>query len=487
MQKIFLIVALCTCCLFQIKAQKAGDRQQPNVVFILADDLGWTDLGCYGATYYQTPNIDLLASQGVRFTNAYAACTVCSPTRASILTGKYPATINCTDYIPGKKYPYAKMKVPDWTMYLDTAEVTIAELFKANGYATGHIGKWHLGDDPVYWPENQGFDVNKGGWAKGAPIRQRKIGTNGFFSPYGNPRLEDGPAGEYLTERLADEACTFIQEHQVQPFFLNVWLYSVHLPLQAKTDKIEKYEALKDADNPRHNPTYAAMVEHMDEAVGQIRKTLKKLNLHENTIIVFTSDNGGLIGNAAHHKENITSNAPLRSGKGDRYEGGIRVPCIFSYPQTIRAAWQDDTPICSPDFFPTLVEMANLETKHVLNVDGVSLNKLLRREKPLDKRDLFWHYPHYHNEGAVPYSAVRSGDYKLIHNLETNRYELYDLSQDVGEQRNLAGQQLDKGNELKVLLEDWTKQVAAQMPDLNPQYDAQRADYFERNNVAIKK
>ncbi len=310
----------------------AQQQQKPNVVLIVVDDMGWKDLGVYGSDFHRTPQIDNFAKDGVQFTNAYSACTVSSPTRAALMTGKYPAKLHLTDWIEGHKMPKAKLQVPDWTMYLPHSETTLAEVFKANGYATAHIGKWHLGEDEKYWPEHQGFDINIGGWRTGSPTLDKKKGLNGYFVPYGNPRLKDGPVGEYLDERLANEACSYIQQSQSKPFFLNLWFYNVHTPLQARQEKIDKYKALVDSTKLQKNPTYAAMVEHIDDAVGKVIAQLKSLGLYDNTIIILTSDNGGLISNT---KQKVTNNAPLRHGKGERYEGGVRVPLIIKSVQQI--------------------------------------------------------------------------------------------------------------------------------------------------------
>ncbi|PTX59691.1 arylsulfatase A-like enzyme [Kordia periserrulae] len=439
------------------------------MIFILVDDLGWTDLSSYGSDYYQTPNIDKLASEGVKFTNAYAASAVCSPTRASILTGKYPARLQLTDFIPGKHAPNTKLLPPDWKKYLDTSEVTMVKIFQSNGYKTAHIGKWHLGKDSIYWPENQGFDVNIAGWSRGQPFKNKKKGKNGYFAPYGNPRLTDGPQKEYLTNRLAQEAKQFIEQHKNQPFFLNYWLYAVHTPLQATAEKVHKYKQLQDSTSHHKNPTYAAMIEHMDEAVGTILTTLKELDLEKNTIIVFTSDNGGLIGNHPRFKEKVTSNIPLKSGKGDRYEGGVRVPTIVYYPEKIKPSIEH-TPTISVDFLPTLLDIANIPKKNLPETDGVSLASILLNQKDMASRPLFWHYPHYHTEGAVPHSAIRFNQYKLIHNLETNELELYDLSQDMGETHNLSSQNKEITNRLFKMLQEWKMAVGAQNPTINPSF-----------------
>lgn len=442
----------------------AQEQQKPNVVMILVDDMGWKDLSVYGSDYYESPQIDAFANDGILFTNAYAACTVSSPTRASLMTGKYPAKLHVTDWIEGHKMPKAKLKVPDWTMYLAHEETTLAEVFKQNGYATAHFGKWHLGEDEKYWPEFQGFDINIAGWSKGQPNLNKKIGTNGYFSPYGNPRLKDGPVGEHLDERLAEEACRFIEQSKSKPFFLNFWLYDVHTSLQAKQDKIDKYTALLDSTKHQKNPTYAAMVEHVDDAVGTVIAQLKTLGLYDNTIIILTSDNGGLIGNK---KNQVTNNAPLRLGKGERYEGGVRVPLIIKNIHQQGAQRVENTPVISIDYMPTIIDMAKLKVdkKVKKGFDGVDIKPLLISEKgKLKKRSLFWHYPHYHTEGATPYSAVRHGDWKLIHTIETNSYELYNLNTDISESKNLIDSEPTIAAKLKKELETWKKKVGAQMP-----------------------
>jgi arylsulfatase A len=445
----------------------AKPATQPNVIFILIDDMGWKDLGVYGSDFHQTPNIDQLAADGVRFTNGYSACTVSSPTRASVMTGKYPAKLRITDWIEGHKFPKAKLKVPDWTMYLPYEETTMAEVFKAAGYTTAHIGKWHLGEQEKDWPEFHGFDINIGGWAKGAPNLNRAKGMNGYFPPYGNPRLKDGPPEEYLTERLADEACNFLDNHQQsKPFFLNLWLYNVHTPLQAKEDKVNRYMSLVDSTRLQMNPVYAAMVEHVDDAVGQLIAKLKELGQYDNTIIVFTSDNGGLIANGSRK---VTNNSPLRLGKGHIYEGGVRVPFFIKQVNQKAAGVVNHTPVISNDFLPTFVDMLQLPVSKPVQqgFDGVSLTPLLK-DKPttLKRKAIYWHYPHYHTEGATPYSAVRYGDWKLIHIIETNTYELYNLKQDIGETNNLAASHPKMLKKLTKNLENWKKEVKAQMPEV---------------------
>ena len=445
----------------------AQAASHPNVVVILIDDMGWKDLGVYGSDYHQTPNIDTFARDAVLFTNGYAACTVSSPTRASIMTGKYPARLHLTDWIEGWKFPEAKLQIPDWTMYMPLEEVTMAEAFKSAGYATAHIGKWHLGEDEKYWPENQGFDINLGGWKKGSPNLNKaknSNGPNGYFSPYGNPRLKDGPAGEYLTERLADEACNFIDNNTSKPFFLNLWFYNVHQPLMAKQEKVDKYRAIVDSTKHQKNPVYAAMVEHVDDAVGKVVAKLKQMGIYDNTIIVFTSDNGGLIGKSARK---ITDNTPLRKGKGQMYEGGVRVPFIIKNIKQQAAGTVNATPIMSIDLFPTLTDIAGVKVDNKIKkgFDGVSLKHMLADGTKQPKRSsLYWHYPHYHSEGAMPYSAVRHGDWKLVHIIETNTYELYNLKEDIGEKNDLAAKQPQIVKQLTKELEAWKLKVNAQMP-----------------------
>jgi arylsulfatase A-like enzyme len=470
------IVLLCSI-LFLFACQNESSKKvtvaKPNVVFILVDDLGWKDVGCFGSDFYQTPNVDKLAKAGMSFSNGYASCTVCSPTRASIMSGKYPARINCTDWIEGHKEPLAKLNVPDWTMYMDTAELTLGEVFQQNGYATAHVGKWHLGEDSIYWPENQGFDINIGGWAKGMPNRNKKLGSNGYFAPYGNPRLNDLPEDDYLTERLADEACRFIEEKKDEPFFLNFWLYNVHTPLQAKEDKINKFKAIVDSTKQQKNPVYAAMVEHMDDAIGRIISQLEQSGVIDKTIIVFSSDNGGLIGNK---QKPVTNNYPLRKGKGHMYEGGVRVPNIIVAPGVTKGGSVCQTPMVSMDYYPTLAELAGLElpAKEKEELDGVSLIPLLKGGQSVDREAIYWHYPHYHTQGARPYSAVRKGDWKLLRFFETDDYELYNLKKDISEENNLMLSNPEKAEELKKILFKWYSQVGAQFPTENPKYDSKK-------------
>ncbi|MGC8744268.1 MAG: sulfatase [Verrucomicrobiia bacterium] len=424
-----------------------------NFVFILADDLGWTDLGCMGSPVYQTPNIDALARGGMRFTQAYSACTVCSPTRASILTGQYSARLHLTDWIKGHARPYAKLKIPDWTMYLSTNVVNIAKVLKSAGYTCASIGKWHLGGEE-YYPEKEGFDINIGGCDKGQPPS--------YFSPYKIPTLTDGPKGEYLTDREAQEAVNFIKNNKDKPFFLYLAHHAVHTPLMAKSNLVEKYKAITKTNSVHKNATYAAMIESMDASVGAVMKCLRELNLEEKTIVIFTSDNGGLL--------NVTTNIGLRAGKGSSYEGGVRVPLIVYWKNVVKPGSICDEPVISVDYFPTILEIAGLKAPQNHIVDGESIVPLLKQTGKLRRENIFWHYPHYHPGGATPYSAVRSGNFKLIEFFEDSRLELYDLAADPSEKNNIANKNPELTRKLHELLKEWRKKVGAQLPTPNPDY-----------------
>ena len=440
----------------------AADARPPNVILILIDDLGWTDLGCQGSAFYETPHIDRLAASGMRFTHAYSACTVCSPTRAAVLTGMYPARLHITDWIEGHKRPFAKLKVPDWTKHLPHETLTMAEVFRANNYATAHVGKWHLGGEE-YWPTTQGFDVNIGGNHRGQPPS--------YFFPYERdaiklPGLADGKEGEYLTDRLTDEAIGFINANRERPFFIYMPHYTVHTPLQAKPDLITKYRAKAERlpDQPHRNAVYAAMIESLDEGVGRLMAALDELKLRENTIVIFTSDNGGLASS--------TSNVPLRAGKGSAYEGGVRVPLIFSYPRVIVAGSTSGTPAMSMDLLPTLVKLCGLKLPKQSAFDGINLAPALIQSGAIIRDALYWHYPHYHPGGATPYGAVRAGDWRLVEFYETSKVELYHLKVDVGEKNDLAAAEPAKRDQLLGMLQKWRESVKAQMPTPNPDYNA---------------
>jgi arylsulfatase A-like enzyme len=435
----------------------------PNVVFILIDDMGWADGGCFGSKYYQTPNLDRLAAAGMRFTQAYAACAVCSPTRAAILTGKTPARLHITDWIAGEGTPAkSRFRIPDWQQQLPLEETTLAEAFKKLGYTTAHVGKWHLGG-PDYFPQHQGFDTNIAGGNIGHPAS--------YFWPYGQtgathrvPGLAErgGKPGDYLTDQLTDEALAFMESNRDRPFYLQLWHYTVHSPLMGRTELVEKYSQIPGA-NGQSNAVYAAMIQSMDESVGRILAKLEELRLADRTIVVFTSDNGGAVhfGNPP-----ATSNLPLRSGKGYAYEGGLRVPLLVRAPGTTRPGTVCEAPVISQDFFPTLLELAGAKRAAASTaVDGRSFVPLLRGERSRPHQELFWHYPHYWNGGKVsPYSVARVGDWKLIRFYETDREELYDLKADPAEERDLAATEPSQHKKLSRRLDAWLKEVGAQMP-----------------------
>jgi arylsulfatase A len=448
-------------------ALSAAQNPRPlNFVFILIDDMGWTDLGCYGSKSYDTPNIDRLATQGMRFTNAYAACPVCSPTRASILTGKYPARLHLTDWIPGRKqWPTAKLLTPEFRHELPLEEITLAEALKSAGYASASIGKWHLGGDG-YSPTEQGFDRNVGGTARGSP--------KSYFGPFDLPGLEGGPEGEYLTDRLSTEAEKFIEQNKDRPFFLYLPEFAVHLPLQGKEDLVAKYQAKLKSSETQNNPVYAAMVESVDQGVGRLLQKLDDLRLADRTVVILTSDNGGLRYEGIQTKP-VTSNAPLRAGKGHLYEGGIREPLIVRWPGVVKPGSVCDDPLISVDYFPTILEIARLG-KPSHPVDGVSILPLLTQKSGLKRDAVYWHYPHYSNQGGPPSGAIRKGDYKLIEFYEDGRLELFNLKDDIGERQNLVRTEPKKAAELDTMLKRWRESVHAAMPTMNPNYDPAKAD-----------
>ncbi len=459
-------------------------NEKLNFILILIDDLGWMDTGCYASDpalrepskFYETPNIDRLAAAGMRFTDGYAACAVCSPTRAAVMTGRYPARLGVTDWIrarfqggkipPNKKNPteYVSGKnkellCPPNALWMELDEITIAEALKPAGYTSCHIGKWHLGADDWY-PDKQGFDFNIGGCDFGQPPS--------YFDPYSRkgqgqiPTLTPRRQGEYLTDREADEAVKFIRRHKDKPFFLYMAHYAVHTPIQAKQELIEKYR-----DKPRDgqkNPTYAAMVESVDDAVGKIMAVLDELNLSEKTVVIFTSDNGGLL--------NVTNNAPLRAGKGYPYEGGIREPVIIRWPKTVKPGTLSHEPVTSVDYFPTICELAGVPLPRDRAIDGVSLVGHLKSNgaKPLGRDALYWHFPHYRGD-VVPYSIIRAGDWKLIKRYESKTFELFNLKEDLSEQNELSEKMPEKVKQLDVKLTEWLGTTGAKLPVPNPDYE----------------
>jgi arylsulfatase A-like enzyme len=447
-------------------------ESKPNIVLILADDLGWADLGCYGSTFYQTPHIDRLAREGLRFADAYAAAPVCSPTRAAILTGKHPARLHLTDWLPGRQdMADQKLTRPKIRPELSLEENTLAEVLKAADYSTAHVGKWHLGGQG-FGPEKQGFDLNIAGDQSGSPAS--------YFAPFRNeqrsmPGLEQSDPGEYLTDRLTLEAEKFVEQNKDRPFFLYLAHYAVHIPLQAKGELIAKYRSSKPGER-QTNALYAAMIQSLDESVGRIVKKLEVLGLSEKTVVLFTSDNGGLSVREGPNTP-ATSNAPLRAGKGYLHEGGLRVPLIVKWPGVVHGGSASRVPVISMDCFPTILAMAGIRLDH--QVDGVDLVPLLKGGE-IKREALYWHYPHYANQvrspgaptGGGPGAAIRSGDWKLIQHFENGAHELYNLRDDIGEETNLADKMPEQVLELGRRLHEWQNSVNAQWPTYNPEFKA---------------
>ncbi len=456
---------------------------RPNIVFILMDDLGYRDLSCYGSTFYETPNLDRLAAQSVRFTDAYAAAPVCSPTRASIMTGKYPATVGVTNFIGG--HTQGRLIDAPYVRQLPLTEVSLATALREGGYATWHVGKWHLGGRD-YWPDRHGFEVNIGGCDWGMP-------NNGYFSPWGIATLTDGPEGEYLPDRLTDEAIRLIAHRDERPFFLNFWDYCVHIPIQAKAEKVLRYEAKARAlgldrvsafvegelfpcehKKSEHvirrmiqsDAAYAAMIESVDENIGRLLRTLDEAGIADNTIVIFTSDNGGL----ATAEGSPTCNAPLAEGKGWMYEGGTREPLLVCWPGVTVPGTVCDTPVTSPDLYPTILEMAGLPLRPEQHTDGVSLAPLLRGEGAPLREAIYWHYPHYGHQGGTPGSSLRAGDWKLIEFLEDGHLELYNLRDDVSEEHNRVADRPELAARLQRMLASWRECVNAKIPQPNTRY-----------------
>lgn len=490
------------------------ENKPPNIVFFLVDDLGWTDVGCYGSSFYETPNIDRLAEEGVRFTSAYAACHVCSPTRASIITGKYPARINLTDWLTGRRdFPFQQLLNVKINQHLPYGIPTLPGILKEHGYQTAIFGKWHLGEDSAS-TLRQGFDLHLPDWNRGWP-------KDGYHFPYGMKGLEEGKPGEYLTDRMSREAITYIEQHKDSPFFLYLSHFAVHDPIEGRSDLVKKYQKKLDvmdaSDGEEYilegkpgvkspasgnveysghrvfdgqfvkikqrqdNVHFAAMVESMDESLGRVLDKLKELGLEDNTIIIFYSDNGGM--SAANYwdpereipegnldKAYSTSNLPLRGAKGWLYEGGIRVPLIIKWPGHGLQNASCDVPVTSPDFFPSILDMAGIRMGEYQS-DGISITPLLTGETDLNRDAIFWHFPHYSNHGMQsPGGAVRLGDYKLLDYFEDGRVQLFNLKDDIGEQHDLSEVEIEKTLELKAMLESWRLDIDAQMMMANPDY-----------------
>lgn len=472
----------------------AVSQAKPNIILFLIDDLGWSDLGLTGSSYYETPNLDALAGEGAFFSNAYAANPVCSPTRASILTGKYPSRFQLTNHsgATGPWGPKHKLKPPEVAGHMPEAELTLAEALKAAGYATAHIGKWHLQahhqSGREHYPEANGFDLNIAGHKMGQPGAYHFPYTSKQHPSTNVPDLADGKEGDYLTDVLTDKAIRFIEGNRDQPFFLNFWYYTVHTPIQPRQDKLEKYRRKADklglsqtAEKARiehqsfshaqqDNPAYAAMVESMDENIGRVLDALRRLELEKETLVVFFSDNGGLSTGAGPRSP--TSCFPLRAGKAWVYEGGIRVPMIVRLPGKVKAGQAIEEPVLSTDIYPTILELAGLPLRPEQHLDGRSLAALAGGEKePLDREAIYFHYPHYHHINTMgPAGAVRVGDFKLIEVYESGKVELYNLREDLGEQHDLAAAMPEKAARLKAMLHQWREETGALMPSQNPGY-----------------
>ena len=465
------ICVFCVSVLLGVAGTAAAD-EKPNFVFFLIDDMGYMDIGANNPnTFYETPNIDRLAASGVRFTNGYAANPVCSPTRFSIMTGKYPSRAGATNFFSGRRS--GKFNPAPLNDRMPLGEHTIAEALRESGYRTAFFGKWHLGPTEEFWPEHQGFEFNVAGFSRGSP-------PGGYFAPYKNPRLKSGPDGEHLPVRLVNDAIDILDEVKKDPFLLYLSFYSVHTPLQAPKDLISKYERkakffqqgpefdseeqVLPIDKERRvrirqvHPTYAAMVESMDTQIGRVLDRLDELGLSKNTVVMLTADNGGL-----STSEGLpTSNLPLRGGKGWVYEGGIREPFLIRWPQRGKSGIVCDEPVVTTDFYPTMLDMADLEAKPNQHLDGVSLTGLLdRSEVGLDRPALYWHYPHYSNQGGFPGGAIRMGDYKLVERYEDGRVHLYNIQADIGERVDLADAQPDRVTKMRAMLHAWYEEVDA--------------------------
>jgi len=459
-------------------AESSGKTtRQPNVVFILVDDLGWSDLGVQGSEFYETPNIDRLAGNGVRFVNAYASSPVCSPTRAAILTGRHPARLHITNWIPGDDPQDRPLVGARNRTELPLEEFTLAEAMKVEGYATFFAGKWHLGGEG-FSPENQGFDINVGGVHLGRP-------PGGYYSPYANPALADGPDGEFLTDRLTDEALSFIDANRDRPFFVYLSYYTVHTPLQGADRHMQKFadklQAMDESDTPaqkaehdgltkqrQDNVEYASMIYALDENIGRIMDKIDDLAMAGNTHVIFTSDNGGR--STLYGPGDATANLPLRAGKGWLYEGGIRVPLIIKSAGTTGAGSVSEDLVVSTDFYPTILELVGGSLRNAQHIDGVSFVPILEGTGRGARNTAYFHYPHYHGSASIPSSAIRSGDWKLIQFHESEEVELYDLGRDIGETENLVTAEAERAQAMLTWLEQWKKDLGVGPAVPNPGY-----------------
>ncbi|MCG8310903.1 MAG: sulfatase [Cytophagales bacterium] len=472
--------------------RKPGNTVRPNFIFILADDLGYHDLGVTGSKYYETPNIDRIANEGMVFREGYATCQVCSPSRASIMLGTFPARHGITDWIGAKTGEewrkagrFNQLLPPEYVRKLSAEALTLPEAMKEGGYKTFFAGKWHLGDS-TSWPEHHGFDVNKGGWDVGSP-------HGGYFAPWNNPNLESGPDGENLSMRLALETVEFMRHNDPkvtgQPFFAYLAFYAVHGPIQTTKEKWAKYQRKAEAAGiaetgfemghflpirqVQDNPVYAGLVEAMDDAVGEVLKAVDALGLADNTVIVFTSDNGGVAAGDAF----ATSNLPLRAGKGYQFEGGIREPYFIKVPGVTDGGGSTSTPATGTDFYPTILELAGLELKPEQHLDGKSLVPILEGGT-LEDRPLIWHYPHYGNQGGEPSSIIREGAWKLIHYYEDGREELYHLKNDLEETTDVSGEHPELVKAMSEKLFALLDEMGARFPARDPEYDAEKEKQY---------
>ncbi|MCC9658570.1 sulfatase [Rhodopirellula halodulae] len=462
-------ISIAVACTLAALVQPRVEARQPNILLIFVDDLGWKDVGCYGNDFVETPHIDQLAAEGLRITNFYASGAVCSPTRCALQSGQNQARIGITAHIPGHWRPFERVITPQTTMALPLDTVTIAESLKASGYATGYVGKWHLGNGPEFQPNRQGYDFSAVIGGPHLPGRYRVQGQV--------PRQPK--TGQYRTDFEADLCVDFMRDHQDEPFFLMLSPFAVHIPLGAMHEKVEKYrdKAMATGKDLPH-PVYAAMIEHTDDMVGRLMATLDELKLAEDTLVVFTSDNGGLYKRYDYREsadDLVSSQNPLRGEKGSLHEGGIRVPLILRHPGKINAGTVSEEPTITHDFYPTFVELAEGELPRNQSIDGVSLVPLMTNSSSKLTRDaLHWHYPHYHHDR--PASAIREREWKLIEYLDgTGDVELYHLPSDISESENLADEKKGRTADLKRKLNNWRQTVSARMPIANPSYDADRA------------
>jgi arylsulfatase A-like enzyme len=442
-----------------------------NVVFFLIDDMGWMDIGASGSDYYKTPNIDQLAQDGMRFTNGYAACNVCSPTRAAVMTGKNPARLLLTQWLPSGRWDAKKYKKQEgrYLSNLPLEEFTIAEALREGGYKTAFMGKWHLGPLPYYFPEHQGFDVNVAGRDYGAPGSYWYPFEGSWLIPT-TPGIKifkenplSGKEGDYLVDRLAEEGDKFVRENSDKPFFLMMSHYAVHSPLQGKPEKVAKYEKVAE-DQRQGDPRYAAMVESVDDSVGRILRAVKDMGIEENTLVIFTSDNGGMW--------KATSNAPLRANKGSNYEGGLRVPVIIKWPGVTKPGSVSDVPVISSDYYPTILGVTGLPKRPLQHLDGVDLSPVLKSQGQVDREAIFWHYPHYNQHPqSFPSGVIRKGDWKLIEKFDNGELELYNLVEDIGEKDNLASKHPGLAQNLLAEMRVWRHEVNADPMRANPLYE----------------